>query len=264
MRLLSFIAAGFVFVTAASAETLPQRPDARDAEARRPESDVAGPIAQGDQDIGAMAMIVLMEAAKAAQNDLRDLMAAVKAANDAKKRQRAQQQATEAMDTGNPCTSRGAVAWRLCVQEMRRKLTRMDLAALDVMRGAARQSEKDVRTLMSSLQGAAREQLRGDAPPARTLPSDPCAGWNLAMFKACLAAVEGRLAGNLPDRESDGLVRADLERIYQNLDAMGDLMQLHSVRLQAAVESLAKLMDTLSNVLKKISETQSAITQNLK
>ncbi len=46
--------------------------------------------------------------------------------------------------------------------------------------------------------------------------------------------------------------------------ALADMTQLQSLRLQMAMDRLAKLMTTLSNVLKKISDTDSSVVQNLK
>jgi hypothetical protein len=40
--------------------------------------------------------------------------------------------------------------------------------------------------------------------------------------------------------------------------------EMESLRLQMAMDRLSKLMSTLSNVLKKTSDTSSTIVQNLK
>ena len=45
---------------------------------------------------------------------------------------------------------------------------------------------------------------------------------------------------------------------------ISELGEMESVRLQMAMDRLTKLMTTLSNLTKKISDTASAITQNLK
>ena len=49
-----------------------------------------------------------------------------------------------------------------------------------------------------------------------------------------------------------------------DLDALSELGETESLRLQMAMDRLSKLMSTLSNLLKKASETASGITQNLK
>jgi hypothetical protein len=52
--------------------------------------------------------------------------------------------------------------------------------------------------------------------------------------------------------------------LKQQLDSMSELGETESLRLQMAMDRLSKLMTTLSNVLKKISDTADAITRNLK
>lgn len=45
---------------------------------------------------------------------------------------------------------------------------------------------------------------------------------------------------------------------------ISELGEMETVRLQMAMDRLTKLMTTLSNLMKKISDAASAITQNLK
>jgi hypothetical protein len=47
-------------------------------------------------------------------------------------------------------------------------------------------------------------------------------------------------------------------------DALGDFTEEQQLRLQVAMDRISKLEQTLSNVLAKISDTASGITQNLK
>lgn len=54
------------------------------------------------------------------------------------------------------------------------------------------------------------------------------------------------------------------ETIKNKLDSMSEMGEMESLRLQMAMDRLSKLMSTLSNMLKKISDTASAITQNIK
>jgi len=48
------------------------------------------------------------------------------------------------------------------------------------------------------------------------------------------------------------------------LDSIGEIGETEALRLQMATDRLSKLMSTLSNLLKKISDTQQSIVQNLK
>lgn len=49
-----------------------------------------------------------------------------------------------------------------------------------------------------------------------------------------------------------------------DLDKMSDMGESESLRLQMAMDRLSKMMNTLSNILKKISDTSQSITQNMK
>ncbi len=45
---------------------------------------------------------------------------------------------------------------------------------------------------------------------------------------------------------------------------MSEMSEMESVRLQMAMDRFSKVMSALSNILKKISDTQSAIITNVK
>jgi len=49
-----------------------------------------------------------------------------------------------------------------------------------------------------------------------------------------------------------------------DLDSMSEMGEVESLRLQMAMDRMSKMMSTLSNLLKKISDTSSQIVQNLK
>lgn len=54
------------------------------------------------------------------------------------------------------------------------------------------------------------------------------------------------------------------EGIKNTLDSMSEMGETESLRLQMAMDRLSKMMSTLSNLLKKISDTDAGITQNIK
>jgi hypothetical protein len=54
------------------------------------------------------------------------------------------------------------------------------------------------------------------------------------------------------------------ETVKNKLDSLSEMGEMESLRLQMAMDRLSKLMSTLSNLLKKASETASAIIQNMK
>jgi len=59
-------------------------------------------------------------------------------------------------------------------------------------------------------------------------------------------------------------IEAELDEIQRDLDSMSEMGESESLRLQMALDRLSKMMSTLSNILKKISDTADAIVQNLK
>jgi N-methylhydantoinase B/oxoprolinase/acetone carboxylase alpha subunit len=60
------------------------------------------------------------------------------------------------------------------------------------------------------------------------------------------------------------LVDEAQQALTAQLGAMDDLSETESLRLQMAMDRMSKMMTTLSNILKKMSDTASAITQNIK
>lgn len=52
--------------------------------------------------------------------------------------------------------------------------------------------------------------------------------------------------------------------VKNKLDSLSEMSEMESLRLQMAMDRLSKMMSTLSNLLKKLSDTSSSITQNLK
>ncbi len=54
------------------------------------------------------------------------------------------------------------------------------------------------------------------------------------------------------------------DELKNQLDSMSEIGEMESLRLQMAMDRLSKLMSMLSNILKKVSDTQSSIVGNLK
>ena len=57
---------------------------------------------------------------------------------------------------------------------------------------------------------------------------------------------------------------AGLSKPKPDVDSMSEMGEMESLRLQMAMDRLSKMMSTLSNLLKKVSDTANSITQNLK
>ncbi len=54
------------------------------------------------------------------------------------------------------------------------------------------------------------------------------------------------------------------ESLKADLDSMSEMGEMESLRMQMAMDRLSKMMSTLSNLLKKISEMSGTIASNLK
>jgi hypothetical protein len=131
-------------------------------------------------DIETLAFIVLMQASKSAQDDLKAIMAQVKAINRAKEKQ---------------------------------------------------------RELLNKLKAA-------ESSPRTALDFESVVQLMLTIYAKQL--------------------EAEFEAIQEDIDSLSELGEMESLRLQLAMDRLSKMMSTLSNLMKKISDTTNQIVQNLK
>lgn len=144
----------------------------------------------------------------------------------------------------------GAQAETLAPVRVTAALPEGDIAALAfiVMIEASKSAQEDLRAIMAEVKALgdakrrARKLLGEKAAKAATLDADTA-----LQFAAVLSAAELR--------------RELVELLGDDLEAQGELAQL---RLQMMMDRVSKMMTTLSNILKKLAETQAAIVQNLK
>lgn len=153
-------------------------------------------------DIEAMTFLVMMEAAKSAQEDLRSIMDRVRAINAAKASMRQSV-------TGSPVDSAGRRASPPAI--------------------------------------ASGPASRATSPAVSPMPAS----------RATPTAVGPR---PLPRAEFE----RRLDRAKNDPDAMSEMGEMESLRLQMAMDRSSKLMSTLSNMLKKMSDTSAGITRNIK
>jgi hypothetical protein len=78
--------------------------------------------------------------------------------------------------------------------------------------------------------------------------------------KVALADVKRKFPG-LSNQQYDVLV---FELMHQTVDSLNEQSETQSLELQMTMDRRSKLIDTLSNVLKKISDTGDSVVQNLK
>jgi hypothetical protein len=121
-----------------------------------------------------------------------------------------------------------------------------DIGALAflVLMQAAKSAQEDVRAVMAQVKAitAAKKRLREKARPVLPEELDVEAVFHLV---ATLYAKQ---------------LQAEMAELLEK----GELSEMEQLRLQMAMDRLAKMMSTLSNILKKMADTASQITQNLK
>lgn len=154
------------------------------------------------QDIEAIAFLVLMQASKSAQEDLKAIMAKVKSINEQKAKLR---------NSMNKINSSGTIS-----------NVQLDSFNLVINQSKALQKGYDPDTV----------KLTRSASAKRTVSK----------------------------KELDAIK----EKMKNDLDSMSEMGETESLRLQAAMEMKSKMMSTLSNLLKKMHDTQQSIIQNLK
>jgi hypothetical protein len=252
MRTLSIFCTAIILLgTASAADRTPPLSAAKQPPSLSQNTDGA--------DIEALAFLVLMQAAKSAQEDVRAVMASVKAINETKAKLRDADQDRQKL--ADPCDGKSIVSWRDCIGRIRVATAKMELAALDVSKAAVETVLAESRELMRAIEAASKRQ--GQVAGESYL-GDPCKHTAVAAWRICLKRIEQRLAGRAPDEASKRELNTMLAQIKADIDSMSEMGEMESLRLQMAMDRMSKMMSTLSNLLKKISDTASRITQNLK
>ena len=175
--------------------------------------DYANLGALGDADIMAIAFIVMMEATKSAQEDLKAIMDGVKAINAAK-------------------------------SQLRQLLSAVNR---DVAANAGKH-----RPPLKFSAGLGSEQAYHKAQ----VPfPDPTSDSGVRLVPTDLSP--GAIT-------SVDQLQAVQQQLQNQLDSMSEMSEMTSLRLQMAMDRRSKMLETLSNIMKRISKTSETITQNLK
>jgi len=153
----------------------------------------------------------------------------------------------------------------------RSNLTAGDIEILTflVLMEASRSAREDLKAIMDGVKqiDAAKGRLR--QTPQTSARSNSVAG-NATASRQTSSAQATRVTP-APDRSAIRpfpLPKAELDkkidRVKNDPDSLNEMGEMESLRLQMAMDRMSKMMTTLSNVMKKISDTQAALTQNLK
>jgi putative addiction module CopG family antidote len=161
--------------------------------------------------------------------------------------------------------------------------------AFIVLMGATKGADQDLQTIMAEVKSMtnAKQKLRDlinlinkdiasntscvDKPPRLDFSSGM--GSEEAYHHAPIPVPDPNLVGGVrlvsTDLHNGNLadvaeLRAILDKLRDQLDSMNELSEMTSLRLQMAMDRRSKFMSTLSNVMKKISNTSDTLVQNLK
>lgn len=154
------------------------------------------------QDIEAIAFLVLMQASKSAQEDLKAIMAKVKSINEQKAKLR---NAMNKINSSRTISNVQLDSFHLVINQSKALQKGNNPDTVKLARSASGKSTVNKKEL-----DAIKEKMKGD------------------------------------------------------LDSMSEMGEMESLRLQSAMDRMSKMNSILSNLLKKIHDTQQSIIQNLK
>lgn len=104
------------------------------------------------------------------------------------------------------------------------------------------------------------------APVLKTVPPTVRKRQVQSDARALLARAEAVQGNYRPaaGQPSKAELDSQIDQLKNDLDSMSEMGEMESLRLQMAMDRMSKMMSTLSNLLKKISDTSQSITQNIK
>ena len=126
----------------------------------------------------------------------------------------------------------------------------VDIEALAflVLMDASKSAQEDLREIMESVEEihAAGRGIRPSSGPKtnHSLDTDSILKLMLTVYGKSL--------------------EHEMEALQRDVDAKDELSDLESLRLQMLMDRVSQMMATLSNLLKKLADTNSSIVQNLK
>jgi hypothetical protein len=130
-----------------------------------------------------------------------------------------------------------------------------------VMMEASKSAREDLKAIMANVKSinAAERRRSGE------------------LQKACADGSKGSRENGLDHVRADAdavlqvlltaygiAIEQESEQLIHDLDSMSELGEMETLRLQMAMDRLSKMMSTLSNLLKKIADTNQSIVQNMK
>lgn len=133
----------------------------------------------------------------------------------------------------------------------------IDAAVLLVMLEASKSAQEDLKAIMAGVKSANADRARTPAPRSSAAP---CSGKTTADWRACMLQVETKVAKLPADPERTALIRS----IKAGIDSMSEMGEMNQLKLQQMMDRRTKLMEMLSNLMKRVSDTNDSLIANAK
>lgn len=138
-----------------------------------------------------------------------------------------------------------------------------------VLMESTKSSQEDLKAIADRVKAinqakAALRQRLSSAPATPTTNTARSKTHSASATTAPKSSIAAPQIAITPRPPSKADFDRQLDAARNDLDAMNEMSEMESLRLQMAMDRMSKMMSTLSNLLKKLSGTSAAITQNLK
>lgn len=133
----------------------------------------------------------------------------------------------------------------------------IDAAVLLVMLEASKSAQEDLKAIMAGVKSANADRARTPAPRSSAAP---CSGKTTADWRACMRQIETKVAKLPADPERAALIRS----INAGIDSMSEMGEMNQLKLQQMMDRRTKLMEMLSNLMKRVSDTNDSLIANVK
>lgn len=142
---------------------------------------------------------------------------------------------------------------------------------------ASKSAREDLKSIMAQVKAAkARQQQLGAKPapnPRAVFPpasagvvagANPCAGEDVASWRICIDRVHAKLDGLAMESGDKADIDQQIDALRDDFDSMSEMGEMKSLKLQMTMDRLSRMQSTISNVMKKASDTSSSVIQNTK
>jgi Arc/MetJ-type ribon-helix-helix transcriptional regulator len=160
-------------------------------------------------------------------------------------------------------------------EDISRVINRAGLSGMDVSEAAfmvlalaTKDMDDDIRLIMAEIKGmtAAKAKLRARIQDLNGWISEEM-GKHESSPGIANEPIHSEAQRPMPYRPGGQvaeILTSVMDGLQEDLDGMNELSEMTSLRLQMLMDRRSKLIETLSNILKKIATTQDSLVQNLK